>query len=150
MADGRLAAELGGTRLDASLLACGVPFGLLAPNDPLLVRTVHALEVELAHGGVHRHAEDSYYGGGVWLLLAALLGLWHAAVGRRNDARAQLERIGAEAGPNGELPEQSSEHLLHSEGLQEWIQRWGPPASPLLWSHAMFLTLADELGVSRE
>ena len=28
----------------------------------------------------------------------------------------------------------------------EWVARWGPPPSPLLWSHAMFLDLALALG----
>jgi hypothetical protein len=27
-----------------------------------------------------------------------------------------------------------------------WVEKWGPPPCPLLWSHAMFLTLASELG----
>jgi hypothetical protein len=30
----------------------------------------------------------------------------------------------------------------------QWLQAWGPVASPLLWSHAMYLTLAPELGVT--
>jgi len=25
------------------------------------------------------------------------------------------------------------------------VERWGPPPSPLLWSHAMYLVLAHEL-----
>jgi hypothetical protein len=26
-----------------------------------------------------------------------------------------------------------------------WVERWGEPAVPLLWSHAMYLTLLDVL-----
>jgi GH15 family glucan-1,4-alpha-glucosidase len=48
----------------------------------------------------------------------------------------------------GELPEQTSTHLLAPEHEQEWIGRWGPSACPLLWSHAMYVTLAVELGVA--
>ena len=92
-------------------------------------------------GGVHRHADDVYYGGGEWLLLTALLGL--AEPDRGRDC---LDWIAAHATAAGELPEQSQDHLLHPETLQPWIERWGPPACPLLWSHAMFLTLAHELG----
>ena len=33
------------------------------------------------------------------------------------------------------------------ELIQEWTKRWGPVATPLLWSHAMYVTLATELGV---
>ena len=30
--------------------------------------------------------------------------------------------------------------------LPVWEERWGPVATPLLWSHAAYLILADELG----
>ena len=89
-------------------------------------------------GGVHRHLDDGYYGGGEWLLLVALLGL--AEPDRADDC---LDWIAAHATEDGELPEQSRDYLLHAEQLQPWIERWGPPACPLLWSHAMFLTLAE-------
>jgi isomaltose glucohydrolase len=41
-----------------------------------------------------------------------------------------------------------AEHVLSPEGLVEWERRWGPSPSPLLWSHAMFLTLAHELDLA--
>jgi len=91
-------------------------------------------------GGVHRHLDDVYYGGGVWLLLTALLGL-------AEPARAEecLAWCAARATPEGWLPEQSQDHLLAPEFLAPWVERWGPPPCPLLWSHAMFLTLAHAL-----
>jgi isomaltose glucohydrolase len=144
---GRLNAALGDDRLDASLLACAVPFETLAPDDPLVLATVEALEGKLAHGGVHRHLEDTYYGGGEWLLLAALLGWYYAAVGRDKEAWAQLAWVADRAEPNGDLPEQTDEHLLARGAREEWVQRWGPPASPLLWSHAFYLALAIRLGL---
>ena len=147
LVNGRLAAELGGERLDASLVACATPFRLLSPVDPLAVATVAALEAELAHGGVHRYAGDAYYGGGEWLLLAALLGWYYAEAGRHDDAWRELEWVSAHATTTGELPEQVGGHLLTPPGFDRWLGRFGPPATPLLWSHAMFLTLALELGV---
>jgi len=144
---GRLNAALGDGRLDASLLACAVPFGILAPGDPIVRATVDGLEEELAHGGVHRHAEDTYYGGGEWLLLAALLGWYYAVAGREEDAWTQLAWVADRAEPNGDLPEQTDEHLLAPEARAEWERRWGPPASPLLWSHAFYLALAIRLGL---
>jgi isomaltose glucohydrolase len=137
-------------RLDASLVACATPFRLYAPDEPQVAAAVRALEVDLAHGGVHRHAGDAYYGGGEWLPLAGLLGWWYAEVGRTADARAELEWIAAQATAEGYLPEQVSEHLLLPAARDEWVRRVGEPASPLLWSHAMFVTLALELGVSRD
>jgi hypothetical protein len=87
-------------------------------------------------GGVHRNLEDSYYGGGEWLLLTALLGLAEPA-----DGDERLEWVAAHAAADGSLPEQSHDHLLHAEAYDDWVAKWGPPPSPLLWSHAMFLTL---------
>jgi GH15 family glucan-1,4-alpha-glucosidase len=143
--DGRLGGELGDARLDTSLLACATPLGVVEPDDAIMLATVRALEIELVHGGVHRYPEDTYYGGGEWLLLAALLGWWYADVGRRADARAQLEWVATRATPDGHLPEQVGEHVLDPEGLADWQRGWGPSACPLLWSHAMYLTLAHEL-----
>lgn len=143
---GRLVKWLDGDDLDASLLACATPFRLLSPDDPVMTATVEALEAELAHGGVHRYAADTYYGGGEWVLLAALLGWYYAGVRRTEDAWAQLDWVALQATPSGELPEQVDGHLLAPEYHAQWVERWGPVATPLLWSHAMFLTLALELG----
>jgi len=143
----RLGAELGDPRLDASLVACATPLRALSPDDPVMAATVRALEAEIAHGGVHRYPGDTYYGGGEWLLLAALLGWWYAEVGREDDARAQLEWTAAQASASGNLPEQVSTHVFDEAALARWERRWGASASPLLWSHAMFLILALELGL---
>ncbi len=145
--DGRLVARLAEGGLDASLIAAATPFGLLEPNDPVMEATVRALESELVVGhGVHRHQDDEFYGGGLWLLLAGLLGWHYARCGREADARAQLDWIAGSASAQGDLPEQTDEHLLRPEKRAEWVERWGPPAGPLLWSHALFLMLALEVG----
>ncbi len=145
---GHLPKWLGGDTVDASLIAVATPFAMLAVDDPLMAATVDAIEAELVHaGGVHRYALDTYYGGGEWLLLAALLGWYRARTGRTDEAMAQLEWVARHATPEGNLPEQVDDHLLAPERQAEWIERWGPVATPLLWSHAMYLTLALELGV---
>ena len=145
---GRLAKWLGSDALDGSLLACSNPFGLLDPADQLMTATVQAIELELVHrGGVHRYAADTYYGGGEWLLLAGFLGRHYQATERLDDARAQLDWIAAHATAEGDLPEQVVDHLLAPDARVTWLDRWGPIASPLLWSHAMYLALALELGV---
>jgi GH15 family glucan-1,4-alpha-glucosidase len=115
-------------RLDASLLV--LPF--LGFDD------VDVAPLVSAGGGVHRHLEDTYYGGGEWLLLTAMLGL-----AERDRATECLEWIMAHATEEGFLPEQSQDHLLAPEQWEPWVAKWGPPPCPLLWSHAMFLILAD-------
>ncbi len=145
---GHLPKWLGGLRVDASLTAAGIPFGLVRADHPLMLATIAMIEAGLVHGGgVHRYADDTYYGGGEWLLLAAFLGWHYARIGRTADARRQLAWVASHATPDGDLPEQTSECLLTPAARQAWIDRWGPVATPLLWSHAMFLTLALELEV---
>lgn len=145
---GYLAKWIGSDAVDASLIAAATPFAMFAPDDPLMVATVARIESELVHdGGVHRYARDTYFGGGEWLLLSALLGQHHAATGRLADARAQLDWVAAQATAAGDLPEQANGHLLAPDEERAWIERWGTAANPLLWSHAMYLTLALELGV---
>jgi GH15 family glucan-1,4-alpha-glucosidase len=144
--NGHLVKWLGGVAIDASLIACAIPFGVLQPDDPVMTGTIAAIESGLAHGGVHRYLDDTYYGGGEWPLLSALLGWHYAMVGRAKDAHAQLNWIVKHATAEWDLPEQVPDHLLAPATRQAWIDRWGPVATPLLWSHAMFLTLALELG----
>jgi isomaltose glucohydrolase len=124
-----------GDRVDGSLLFIGTPE---------LVANVEASLVSPS-GGVHRHLEDEFYGGGEWLLLTAMLGLAYVDQGRVDDARACLDWIERRARENGDLPEQSQDHLLRPDRYQPWIEKWGRPPSPLLWSHAMYLRLWNAL-----
>jgi GH15 family glucan-1,4-alpha-glucosidase len=92
--------------------------------------------------GYHRHIDDEYYGGGEWPILAAFTGWARHRLGL--DAAAQLAWIEAAANDDGTLPEQTGERL-RPERYRPWVERWGEPALPLLWSHAMYLTLLDVL-----
>jgi isomaltose glucohydrolase len=145
---GHLTKWFGGSAVDASLVAVATPFELLDVDDDLMRATVEQIEAELNHrGGVHRYLTDTYYGGGEWLLLAALLGWHRLRAGDGAGARRQLAWVAAQATPSGELPEQVDGHLLAPAAEPAWLDRWGPVATPLLWSHAMYLTLALEIGV---
>jgi len=121
-------------RVDGSLLFIGTPEIVERVEQSLLVA-----------GGVHRHLEDEYYGGGQWFLLTAMLGLAYVDHGRIEDARACLAWIEAHAAPSGDLPEQAQDHLLRPGAYRPWVEKWGRPASPLLWSHAMYLRLHHAL-----
>ncbi len=139
-----------GRAVDASLLWAAVPFGVIAPLHPVMRRTVAEIERTLAvGGGVRRYARDTYYGGGLWVLLSAWLGWYYSQVGRYVEARACLAWVEAQADEAGRLPEQVSASLVDQSCLQPWVEKWGPMAKPLLWSHAMYLCLRAELDKSR-
>jgi GH15 family glucan-1,4-alpha-glucosidase len=146
--DGHLVKWLGGEAVDGSLLACAEPFRLLPAGHPVTEATVARVTADLTvAGGVHRYLTDTFYGGGRWVLLTGLLGWNHARAGRTAEALRCLEWMAARATPEGDLPEQVSDVLLAPARRAEWEDRWGPVATPLLWSHGMYLILADELGV---
>ena len=130
----REALSRAGDRLDGSLLFIGTP--------ELVERVEQTLLVD---GGVHRHLEDVYYGGGQWLLLTAMLGLAYVGQSRIEEALGCLAWIEAHARPNGDLPEQAQDHLLHPASYEPWVEKWGEPPTPLLWSHAMYLRLQHAL-----
>ena len=144
--DGHLTKWLGTEAVDASLAACIAPFALYPADDPIAAGTLAVLDRRLAPAGVYRYLDDVYYGGGQWVLLAGFLGWAHLAAGNTARAEALLAWMVDQADTDGHLPEQRPHDLLHPEHEQRWIERWGPSASPLLWSHAMLLTLAHELG----
>ena len=139
--DGHLVKWLGGADVDASLLAVAALYDVLPLDDPLVTATVAAVEAALVDGGVHRYPTDTFYGGGQWPVLAALLSWHHARAGHPERAAALLDRVVACADADLLLPEQVPP-LLAPGVLAEWLERWGPPAHPLLWSHGMFLAAA--------
>jgi GH15 family glucan-1,4-alpha-glucosidase len=145
--DGRFRRGPVDDRLDGSLLWLAVPFGVLPAEHPLIGQTVAAARRDLAGpgGGIYRYLGDTYYGGGQWLLLTSSLA-WHLArVGDREGAAAAQDWVRAQALANGDLPEQTTGHSQDPAMIEPWIERWGPVATPLLWSHAMYLIAEHEL-----
>lgn len=146
--DGHLVKSLDGDdRVDASLIALCTPMGFLDPFGEVAEHTYAAIVRDLAPDGVHRYLGDTYYGGGRWVVLAGFVGAHEAATGRRDLAMQRLAWMQAQATPDGLLPEQVSTEVLDPSFVPVWEAKWGPIATPLLWSHAMYLTLADELGL---
>lgn len=144
--DGRFVKHIGSTSVDASLLWLSVPFGVFGVDDPHMVKTVKKIESEiLFKGGVRRFPEDTYYGGGEWLLLSGWLGWYYAETGRKKEAGKQLEWIEAQADEDGLMPEQSIKHVNDPSFIQHWTNMWGDVAKPLLWSHAIYLILQEKL-----
>jgi GH15 family glucan-1,4-alpha-glucosidase len=137
--------------VDASLLGLTVPYAVVEPDNPLMLRTVEVMESTiLRDGGLHRYAEDTYFGGGAWILLTAWLGWYYTELAaKRPDPADNLQTkiqtcrrwIEARAGTDLCLPEQVAEHLNAPEYYEVWVERWGKIASPLLWSHANYIIL---------
>lgn len=144
--DGHLGKWLGSPELDASLAAIVYPLAVFPASGSIGRATIDAIDAQLNVGwGVHRYLLDTFFGGGQWPLLSCMLGLAFAAAGDRERALEQLRWAAHTVTPAGDLPEQVDEHLLFPEREQEWIDRWGTVATPLLWSHAMYVRLFVEL-----
>ena len=136
--------------VDASLLWLAIPFGVVAVDDPRFTRTAERIESELRvpGGGVRRYVGDTFYGGGEWLLLTAWNAWAHHLRGRPEAAAEQLGWVERQATDGCDLPEQVTDHPQDPSRVAEWVDRWGPVATPLLWSHAMYLTVAREIGAA--
>lgn len=145
---GHLSKWLGSSEVDASLLALVGLMDVEPASGAVGSATVAVIDQALnSGGGVHRYLDDTFYGGGQWPLLSCMLGLAFARQGDTGRALDQLRWVAATATEVGELPEQVALHLLDPGMRQEWVDRWGGVATPLLWSHAMYLRLAVELGI---
>ena len=119
--------------VDASLLALAVPYGVVASDDPIMLKTVEQIEATILHGGgLHRYAKDSYYGGGACPDLEA---------GLKQKIQTCQTWIESRAMDKLYLPELVSENLNFPAYLSTWKNRWGDIASPLLWSHANYIIL---------
>ena len=130
-------------RTDSSMLACFL-FDAVTADE--FLQPLKNIEAELVSddGGVYRHPNDTYYGGGEWPILAALLGWCYVKLGRLDDAQRQLTWCENQMQSNGWLAEQTSERMLHPEHFQYWKDKLGQPANPLIWSQAMVVSLVSE------
>jgi GH15 family glucan-1,4-alpha-glucosidase len=144
---GYLTKSLNNPDIDASLLWAGWPYALVDPGSPVFHSTLMRIEKKLLspEGGVRRYPADTYYGGGEWLLLAAWLGWVRLRMGDQNIAERQLRWIESQADPAGNLPEQVNHHIIDLKSYEEWVEKWGQSARPLLWSHAMYIILKGEI-----
>ena len=140
--DGRFIKSTLNNGVDASLIWAICPFKLWDKDHPLIKNTIQKIEQDLNFdGGVKRYLEDSYYGGGSWILLSANLGEYYQQTKQTAKYKQIKDWIERQATQKQELPEQVKEHLLFEHYYDKWVQKWGEIAVPLLWSHANYLKL---------
>lgn len=145
-AEGRFRKNSHDDGIDASLLWLSTPFRVVHPQDPVMRETVRAIEDQLlVDGGVRRYSRDTYYGGGRWILLTCWLGWYYVQVGKTEQARAALSWVESQVRADGALPEQVTDLLVDPDSLPVWEKKWGPVATPLLWSHAMYIVLRHDV-----
>lgn len=138
----RLSKFQGSNSIDASLLWAIYPFEVFDIKDEIVINTVKDIESKLlSRNGVQRYPEDTYYGGGQWPLLSSFLGLVYIKMGKKDKAKDILKWVEAIANDNGEIPEQVINKVNDAKYIKTWEDRWGKAASPLLWSHAMYIIL---------
>lgn len=144
--DNKFSKYVGNSEVDSSLIWLVVPFDVVELKDPIFLNTVEQIEKDLFHkGGVHRYKQDTYYGGGEWILLSSWLGWYYVELGEIDKAKAILKWVVEQADEEGNLTEQVCKHVNNELYYPYWISKWGQVASPLLWSHAMYLVLNSEL-----
>jgi len=138
--------SIGIPEIDANLIGLFIPYHLVDWANPFFQKTLYHIQKELATPvGLHRYRKDTYYGGGEWVLLTDWLGWAYVHAGESDSARPILEWTEAQVTRQGELPEQVPHALFDEVSYTLWDKRWGPIATPLLWSHAMYIILAKSV-----
>jgi GH15 family glucan-1,4-alpha-glucosidase len=144
--EGRFAKSSLSNQVDAALLWLATPFGLAVQSDPAFIQTAHEVSTQLNfEGGIRRYPTDTYYGGGAWPVLTASFGWVRATAGELGEARRCLSWVAERFDEEGHLAEQFGGERRDAASHSEWVRRWGPPAKELLWSHAMFVALNEEI-----
>ena len=66
-------------------------------------------------------------------------------VGNHEAACRARDWVSSHFDEKGRLGEQFGGEQRDPEHYNEWVERWGPPAKDLTWSHAMYLVLCAAL-----
>jgi GH15 family glucan-1,4-alpha-glucosidase len=138
--------SIGISEVDANLVGLVKPYQLVEWNNPIFQNTLTRIQKDLITPiGLHRYRKDTYYGSGEWVLLTAWLGWVYAHAGEVEKARSIQKWIETQASLEGELAEQVAHGLFDIPSYNFWQKKWGSVASPLLWSHAMYILLVQSL-----
>jgi glucoamylase len=139
----RTTGKLNDPTVDASILALSWPFGVVSAKDDRMKKTVEVIESTIVrNGGVLRyegdrydgwthHTEDRRKGAGAWPILNCFMALQYLQRGDKKKAQQYLDWILERF--DEFIPEQVFENEVQIA------------VSPLAWSHAMLVFLAQDL-----
>jgi glucoamylase len=142
-----------------------VRFGLRAADDPRIVNTVRVidslLKVDMPYGPLwHRYNDDGYGehrdgspfdGTGIgraWPLIAGERAHYELAAGRKSEAERLLRAAASAANEGGLIPEQIWD-AADLPGRELFFGRPSGSAMPLVWAHAVYVTLLRSLRDNR-
>ena len=128
--------SLDDSRMDISLLAPCIPFGMLEPDSREMLNTVQKMEITIRTytGGFMRYENDTYVGGNPWVIATLWMALYYIETNRKDDALQCFNFVVNTACDNGLLAEQIDNVTLKPK----WVLG-------LSWSHAMFIITLQKL-----
>lgn len=128
--------SLDDSRMDISLLAPCIPFGMLEPDSREMLNTVQKMEMTIRTytGGFMRYENDTYVGGNPWVIATLWMALYYIEANRKDDALQCFNFVVNTACDNGLLAEQIDNVTLKPK----WVLG-------LSWSHAMFIITLQKL-----
>jgi glucoamylase len=121
--------------VDTAIIGLSFPFSVLQPDDPRILSTAHQIENAFRYTaeGIGRYPGDAYHGGNPWFITTLWMALYNCQLGNYEKAKTLIDW--------------SAKHVDEIQLFAEQVNKEnGEPvsASPLAWSHAMFiLSLLD-------
>lgn len=124
--------------IDASLYSPAF-FGLISPEDPIMVKTINEIEAKLkVSNGIIRYENDMYQRRkkqpNPWLITTLWLAEYYADIKNKNKALDYIMWVLNRALPTGFLPEQVDPETFEPTSV-----------TPLIWSHAEFIIAVNKL-----
>ncbi|MEM4042260.1 MAG: glycoside hydrolase family 15 protein [Saccharolobus sp.] len=124
--------------IDASLYSPAF-FGLISPEDPIMVNTINEIEAKLkVSNGIIRYENDMYQRRkkqpNPWLITTLWLAEYYADIKNKNKALDYIMWVLNRALPTGFLPEQVDPETFEPTSV-----------TPLVWSHAEFIIAVNKL-----
>jgi len=116
--------------IDTAILGLTYPFRVLEPDDPRILSTSRQIENAFTYAseGIGRYPGDTYHGGNPWFITTLWMALYRCQQGNYEKAKTLIEWCVKHVDELHLFAEQV--HKDNGEPIS---------ASPLAWSHAMFI-----------